>query len=75
MRVYEKFQMKFAIGYQHTGDSEPFSAIVADYRDRIGEVYTVNARLMTVTVEVTDITGEGGEAMRTLSMMTPFSSG
>jgi collagenase-like PrtC family protease len=31
--------MKVAIGYQHTGEGEPFSAIVADYRDRIGEVY------------------------------------
>lgn len=39
MRVYEKFQMKFAIGYQHREEGEPFSAIVADYRDRIGEVY------------------------------------
>ena len=31
--------MKFAIGYQHTGEGEPFSVIVDDYRDRIGEVY------------------------------------
>ena len=31
--------MKFAVGYQHREDGEPFSAIVADFRDRIGEVY------------------------------------
>ena len=34
-----KTDMKFAIGYQHAEEGEPFSAIVADYRDRIGEVY------------------------------------
>jgi len=31
--------MKFAVGYQHMEEGEPFSAIVADYRARIGEVY------------------------------------
>jgi collagenase-like PrtC family protease len=31
--------MKFAIGYQHSEDGEPFSAIVSDYRDHLGEVY------------------------------------
>jgi len=31
--------MKFALGYQHIEDGEPFSAIVADYRDCVGEVY------------------------------------
>jgi hypothetical protein len=31
--------MTFAVGYQHREDGEPFSALVADYRDRIGEVY------------------------------------
>ena len=31
--------MKFAVGYQHIEDGEPFSAIVADYRAHIGEVY------------------------------------
>ena len=31
--------MKFAVGYQHREDGEPFSAIVDDYRQHIGEVY------------------------------------
>jgi hypothetical protein len=31
--------MKFAIGYQHIEDGEPFSAIVADYLAHVGEVY------------------------------------
>ena len=31
--------MKFAIGYQHMEDGEPLSAIVADYRSHVSEVY------------------------------------
>ncbi len=31
--------MTFALGYQHREDGEPFSSIVADFRDRVGEVY------------------------------------
>ncbi len=31
--------MKFAVGYQQTGDGESFPAIVADYRPHIEEVY------------------------------------
>ncbi len=31
--------MKFAVGYQYIEDGEPFSSIVADYRDHISEVY------------------------------------
>ncbi len=31
--------VKFAIGYQHPENGEPFPAIVADYRERIAEVY------------------------------------
>jgi hypothetical protein len=35
----KRTSMKFALGYQHREDGEPFSAIVADFRDRVGEVY------------------------------------
>lgn len=31
--------MKFAVGYQHREDGSPFSEIVSDFRDRVGEVY------------------------------------
>ena len=31
--------MKFAVGYQHIEDGEPFASIVADYREHISEVY------------------------------------
>ena len=33
------WEMKFAVGYQHMEDGGPFSAIVADYRDQVSEVY------------------------------------